>query len=469
MKVTLIIALLLAATMSIAQGKSDETTIRNILAEEVVAWNKGDARVYSQHFAADGTFTNIRGMFFTGHQAFLDRHEEIFKGSFRGTTLKQDVVSLRFIRPETAVVETLTWVSGFSPAGPPPGTHLDDKGRLCTRLLQVMVKDAGEWKITVYHNVDVKPGARPRVSQFNQPSAAPAPGAGPLLLEKNEGELRTRRIHTDASLPASSQFMLKASPKNNGSQHLVAGAAVVSRRELDTKSALQSMVFSPLGNKLWARTERGDVIALPVPNSPRETVGKPKHYQTLSRFPQVAIGRIGRTTVLVSMNPVSQALSLMRFGKPLSHGLGEGEYEFLDTRTKPLFQHGRLSLCVWHGDQKPGLYVLDEAGSLLRLFADEDGKQRCEVVHSHTLALTRARSGFCYVAYDQSGGGRVQVYIDGHVAPTQSWSSPEAPSQAFFGYKPVVDTLLYLLDCLHLGTEGAAGKSVISRVVSVIS
>jgi hypothetical protein len=45
----------------------------------------------------------------------------------------------------------------------------------------------------------------------------------PLLLEKNEGELRTRRIHTDASTPASSQFMLKASPKNNGSQHLVAG------------------------------------------------------------------------------------------------------------------------------------------------------------------------------------------------------------------------------------------------------
>jgi hypothetical protein len=45
----------------------------------------------------------------------------------------------------------------------------------------------------------------------------------PLLLEKNGGELRTRRIHTDASTPASSQFMLKASPKNNGSQHLVAG------------------------------------------------------------------------------------------------------------------------------------------------------------------------------------------------------------------------------------------------------
>jgi mannose-6-phosphate isomerase-like protein (cupin superfamily) len=47
--------------------------------------------------------------------------------------------------------------------------------------------------------------------------------ARPLILEKNEGELRTRRIHTDKSTVASSQFLLKVSPKNNGSQHLVLG------------------------------------------------------------------------------------------------------------------------------------------------------------------------------------------------------------------------------------------------------
>lgn len=49
----------------------------------------------------------------------------------------------------------------------------------------------------------------------------------PLLLEKDEGELRTRRIHTDNSSPASSQFLLKVSPKNNGSQQLVAGTEVL--------------------------------------------------------------------------------------------------------------------------------------------------------------------------------------------------------------------------------------------------
>jgi quercetin dioxygenase-like cupin family protein len=79
------------------------------------------------------------------------------------------------------------------------------------------------------------------LSQSNR--SIPVPGAEavakPLLLEKNEGELRTRRIHTDNTAPASSQFMLKVSPKNNASQHLVAGtedlapgAAITKHRHL---------------------------------------------------------------------------------------------------------------------------------------------------------------------------------------------------------------------------------------------
>jgi quercetin dioxygenase-like cupin family protein len=66
------------------------------------------------------------------------------------------------------------------------------------------------------------------------PRAQQSIGAGsssievrPLLLERDEGELRTRRIHTDKTPVASSQFMLKVSPKNNGSQHLVAGTEVL--------------------------------------------------------------------------------------------------------------------------------------------------------------------------------------------------------------------------------------------------
>jgi uncharacterized protein (TIGR02246 family) len=121
-----------------------------------IGGNRGDTDGYSEHFAADGTFTNVMGMFFTGRQAFHDRHEIIFKGRFRGTVLQLQVVSLRFLTSEVAVCETLTWVSGFK-SGAPSGLHLDTKGRLRTRLLQVMAKRRGEWQIVVYHNVDIKP------------------------------------------------------------------------------------------------------------------------------------------------------------------------------------------------------------------------------------------------------------------------------------------------------------------------
>jgi quercetin dioxygenase-like cupin family protein len=67
------------------------------------------------------------------------------------------------------------------------------------------------------------------VSQTDQSAGAGSSDtiARPLMLDGDEGELRTRRIHTDSTSPASSQFILKVSPKNNGSQHLVAGTEML--------------------------------------------------------------------------------------------------------------------------------------------------------------------------------------------------------------------------------------------------
>jgi uncharacterized protein (TIGR02246 family) len=146
----------LLATQLNAQAASDETAIRNIVQDETNAWNQGDAAAYSNRFAAGGTFTNIRGQFFTGHAAFLKQHEMIFQGIFKHTTLQQDIVSLEFVSPDVAVVETLTSVSGVAQTA--PGTVADAKGRLRTRLLQVVARQGGEWKVVAYHNVDVKPG-----------------------------------------------------------------------------------------------------------------------------------------------------------------------------------------------------------------------------------------------------------------------------------------------------------------------
>jgi len=154
MKPLLLLAVSLVATVAGAQTENDETVIRKIVEEEALAWTRGDATAYSHHFAATGNFTNILGEFLTGHDVFLKRHEDLFQGPYRGTTLRHDIVSLQFLRPDVALVEVLTSVTGFQKLA--PGLVTDAKGRLRTRLLQVLVKDKGEWKIVTYHNVDVK-------------------------------------------------------------------------------------------------------------------------------------------------------------------------------------------------------------------------------------------------------------------------------------------------------------------------
>src|SRR6185437_13319685 len=89
----------------LAQNHSDEAAIRNIVKDEVTAWDKGDAVAYSGHFAPEGTFTNILGAFYKGHGAFVKEHDHIFKTIFRGSTLQQDIISLQFADPDVAVVE----------------------------------------------------------------------------------------------------------------------------------------------------------------------------------------------------------------------------------------------------------------------------------------------------------------------------------------------------------------------------
>ncbi|MCC5612692.1 SgcJ/EcaC family oxidoreductase [Nostoc sp. CHAB 5834] len=157
-KRALALTLMLTSSLLCAQNAQDSLAINTILRLEDQAWNKGDAPAYSQSFSSDGTFTNIAGMFFKGHQAFLGQHEVIFKSFFKNTVLNQKIVSLKFIRPDVAILETLCQVSGFAKEGLPPRIQLDAKGQLNTRLLQVVTKEAGTWKIVSYHNVDVKPG-----------------------------------------------------------------------------------------------------------------------------------------------------------------------------------------------------------------------------------------------------------------------------------------------------------------------
>lgn len=257
----------------------------------------------------------------------------------------------------------------------------------------------------------------------------PSPGVRKLRAESRPAGRYARHIELELPEPRACAQVLR-DPFS---------VAIAQRQMLET-SAITSMVFNPSGNKLFTRTQDGGIVVLPVPNSPRDIVGKPRQYETPYRLRTVGVGRIRRTTILVSINPVSLTLNVTRFGRYDASELGQGEYPDSAPRVSPQFGSDQLSLCVWHDamDQKPGLYLLDHGGSLLRLFMEKYSVRRCEIVHSHVLALTRRGSEMCYMTYEKSESTwQLRIFVGGHINPITFRQAPEPPLQAFFGWGPI--------------------------------
>jgi len=133
---------------------SDESLIHALIDSEAQAWNRGDAKGYAEHFRPDGTFTNVLGDNYRGKEAFEERHAEIFRGIYHGSTVKMPIRRIYFVRPDVAIVDIDAQLSGFSKL--PPGIVAPD-GIVRASLMQVLVKEHAQWTIAAYHNVDVKP------------------------------------------------------------------------------------------------------------------------------------------------------------------------------------------------------------------------------------------------------------------------------------------------------------------------
>jgi uncharacterized protein (TIGR02246 family) len=121
------------------------------LEELTDAWNRGDAAAFGARYRDDGTFTNVNGAFYVGRDEFDLRHDEVFRGVFRGTTLSMTIRKLRFLRPDVGAVDIDVGVFGCS--AQPPGVQVGADGSLRTRLLMVLTKEHGKWWIAAYHNV----------------------------------------------------------------------------------------------------------------------------------------------------------------------------------------------------------------------------------------------------------------------------------------------------------------------------
>src|SRR5512142_2670089 len=136
---------------------SDEQAIHEILKQLEAAWNESDSCRWTSFFAGDATFIHIFGGQLDGHAAIERSHRVIFDTIYKGSRLSIELRSIRFVRPDVAVVFTQM------PLALAPGAPMPD---FDTRPTMVMVREQGKWQIVAIQNT--------RISEV--PSAAQAAG-----------------------------------------------------------------------------------------------------------------------------------------------------------------------------------------------------------------------------------------------------------------------------------------------------
>ena len=83
---------------------ADEGTIQDILKQIEAAWNSYDSMSIAALFAEDANFIQIFGGQLDGRTAIEAAHRVIFSTIYRGSHASFMLRSIRFLRPDVAVV-----------------------------------------------------------------------------------------------------------------------------------------------------------------------------------------------------------------------------------------------------------------------------------------------------------------------------------------------------------------------------
>ena len=146
---------LAAASCAEVQGApEDVAAINEILADNVVALNKHDPVAASRQYRADAEFTNVAGIHVRGAAEIEKFLAAGFATRLKGATWKPVNTTIRFIRPDVAVVHVSSEITGFLN---PDGSTAPPHNELSIRVFQ---KDSGLWRVAAFHNTRV--GATPR-------------------------------------------------------------------------------------------------------------------------------------------------------------------------------------------------------------------------------------------------------------------------------------------------------------------
>ena len=155
--VALGVVLALAAVSALAQTKAgsaaDEAALRELAKQYAAAWNSGDAAKAAAVYADDGMFVTITGTPIVGRPEIEKSMAKDLAGDMKGSTFDVTMDTIRFIRPDTAMVVGTTLIKGAA-MGPPEGL----KGH----YLLVATKQGSAWRVLAVHAAAMPPPLPPK-------------------------------------------------------------------------------------------------------------------------------------------------------------------------------------------------------------------------------------------------------------------------------------------------------------------
>ena len=125
---------------------AEEAAISAILQGLESAWNRYDSAGWAALFAEDATFIHIFGGQLDGRAAIEAAHRVIFDTIYKGSRASFTLRSIRFLRPDVAVVF----------AGAQVKFHEGNETRtLDTRPTLIVVRGEGAWRIVALQNTKI--------------------------------------------------------------------------------------------------------------------------------------------------------------------------------------------------------------------------------------------------------------------------------------------------------------------------
>ena len=138
-----------------AQSKTDEAAVRDVPRAFAAAWAKHDGQQLARIMSEDVDFVDVAGDWLRGRPDFALYHSRLLSVRFRDSTLTPLETSVRFLRPDMAVLHWSWRIEGdrnfdLSPRKPRFGV-----------FTMIVEKKGGEWLVTLAQNTNRIPPPNP--------------------------------------------------------------------------------------------------------------------------------------------------------------------------------------------------------------------------------------------------------------------------------------------------------------------